>query len=170
MVACQHFARAAETRLDLIGDEEHAVLAADPSAVREIAASRNANACFALHRLQQESTGIRRNRALERLRIAERHDAHAGHEWAEAIAILRLGRERDCRKRASVEIAFAGDDLALVLGDALDAMGPFARGFDRGLDGFGAGIHRQRHIHVCHGARSLEKWSQAIRVERSRND
>ncbi len=42
-----------------------------------------------------------------------------------------------------MEVVLAGQDLGLAGGDALDVIGPLARNLDGGLDGLGAGVHRQ---------------------------
>ncbi len=69
-----------------------------------------------------------------------------------------------------MEVAAAGDDLGLVVGDALDRVGPFASRLDRGLDGFRAGVHRQRHVLPGQFAGFREERTEFVRVEGARND
>ena len=45
-----------------------------------------------------------------------------------------------------MEVAGGRDDLRLPVLHALDAVGPEAGGLDAGLDGLGAGVHRQHEI------------------------
>jgi hypothetical protein len=47
-----------------------------------------------------------------------------------------------------VEVAVEDHDDGLAVGDALDLVAPLAGGLDRGLDGLGAGVHRQHHVHA----------------------
>ena len=64
----------------------------------------------------------------------------------------------------------AGDDLRLVRGHALDRVGPLPRRLDGGLDSFGAGIHRQRHVLAGELAGAGQERAELVRVERARND
>ena len=86
------------------------------------------------------------DRRLERGEVAEGDALEAGRERAEAGAGDRVVGERDDRRRAAVEVAAADDDLRLAGRDALDLVAPLARRLDRGLDGLGAGVHRQHPI------------------------
>src|SRR4051794_4767964 len=102
-------------------------------AAGEIAVWGNANPGFTLHRFENECRGVRRNCSLERVRIAKRHDLDAGHEWPETLAILLFGRERNESERATMKIAFAGNNLCITFFDTFDRIGPLARGLERSL-------------------------------------
>ena len=78
VVAREQLAGAAEAGLHLVGDEQHVALAADPRARGEIAGRRHDDAALALDRLDEERGGVRRDRALERRRVAERHQLKPG--------------------------------------------------------------------------------------------
>ena len=45
-----------------------------------------------------------------------------------------------------MEVAFAHDDQRFVLGNALDHVAPATGQFQRGLDGFGARVHRKEFV------------------------
>jgi hypothetical protein len=63
-----------------------------------------------------------------------------------------------------VEIARRHDDLGAVAAHALDAISEAARGLDRGLDRFGAGVHRQRNIEAADAAELIEERPEPIGV------
>ena len=69
-----------------------------------------------------------------------------------------------------MEIAVAGDNLGFIVGHAFHGVRPLARGFDRGFDRFGAGIHRQRHILASQFAGAREERPQGARVKGARHD
>ena len=96
------------------------VRVAERAQAGEIALGRHDDAGLALDRLDQDRGGVRRDRALHRGEIAERHRAEARRERAEAVAIVGLGREADDGGGAAVEIALGDDDLGAVGRDALD--------------------------------------------------
>ena len=45
-----------------------------------------------------------------------------------------------------MEVGSGDDDLRCALRHVLDLVGPLARDLDRGLDGLGAGVHRQHQV------------------------
>ena len=130
----------------------------------EEAGGRHDDAGLALDRLDQHGRGPRRDGALDGGEIAERHRAEAGRERAEAVAIIRLARERDDGGGAAVEIALGDDDLGAVAGDALDAIAPAARRLDRGLHRFGAGVHRQRGVEPGEAAQLRQERPEPVVV------
>ena len=98
-------AGAAEARLHLVEDQQHAVRVADAAQPGEEARGRHDDAGLALDRLDQHRRRVRRDRALDGGEIAERHRAEAGRERSEAVAVIGLGGERDDGGGAAVEIA-----------------------------------------------------------------
>ena len=65
--------------------------------------SRRAHAALALHRLDQDAGGLGRDRALDRLDVAERHLVEAVHGRAEAVEMLLVLGGRERRQRPAVE-------------------------------------------------------------------
>ena len=105
VLECEPGAGAAEARLHLVEDQQHAVRVADAAQPGEIARRRHDDAGLALDRLDQHRRRLGRDRALDGGEIAERHRAEAGRERSEAVAVVGLGRERDDGGGAAVEIA-----------------------------------------------------------------
>src|SRR5260221_6377287 len=129
--------------LDFIADQQHVMAFENLGATGEIAARRHDEAGPALQRFSNERRRVRGDGALKRFRIAERHMFEARGKGAEAVAVLLLGGETDDRGGAAGEIAGADDDLGLPGSNAFYFVAPFARRFHGGLDGLGAGVHRQ---------------------------
>ena len=170
MVAGEQRAGAAEAGLDFVADHQHVVARADLAHALEIARGRHDDAGLALDRLDEEGAGVGRDRRLERGRIAERHRRETGREGAEPIAILRLAGEADDGRRAAGEVALGHDDLRTAFGNALDLVAPLARGLQRRLHGFGAGVHRQRARHAGGLAQALQEGAEPVGVEGARGD
>jgi hypothetical protein len=62
----------------------------------------------------------------------------------------------------------AGDDHLRAVGShALDLVAPLASRLDRGLDGLGAGVHQQRHLHPAELGQVAEERAHLIVVERA---
>ena len=122
------------------------VLATDRGCLLQKAFGRNDDPGLALNRFHQKGAGVGRNRLAQRVGIAERNDLESGRERPEAIAVLLVGGEADDGHRAAVEVVGADDDFGLAIGYALDLVAPLARRLDGGFDGFGAGVHGQRHV------------------------
>src|SRR5512146_504795 len=161
-------AGASEAGLDLVDDEEDVVLVAERAHAREPAFGRDDDPAFALDRLDQHGGGLRRDRRFDRGEIAEGHGTEAWRERAEAVAVLGFRGEADDRGRAAVEIPGGDDDLGAIGRDALDAIAPAPRGLDRGLDRFGAGVHRQGLVEPGKGAELLEEGPEPVAVEGAR--
>ena len=112
----------------------------------QVAVGRDDHAALALDRLDQHGDGVLVDGRLEGRQVAVRDDDEAGRERAEAVARVRVVGEADDGGGAAVEVAGGDDDLGLVGGDALDLVAPLAGDLDRGLDGLGAGVHRQHEV------------------------
>src|SRR5205085_3936711 len=93
--------------------------AADRGGVAQVPFGRNQDAALALDGLEKERAGVRRDRVLERLGVAERDGHEAGSEGTETVTVERLGGEAADGRGAAVEIIFADDDLSAVLRDTL---------------------------------------------------
>ena len=155
---------AAQPGLDLVEDHQHVVRVAHVAHPGEPAVGRNDDAGLALDGLDQHRDGRRRDRLLQRGEVAERHGAEARREWAEAVAIVGLGGECDHRGGAAVKVSGCDDDLGAVARHALDLIAPAARRLDRGLDRFGAGIHRQGGIKAGQPGQLGKERAQPVAV------
>src|SRR5206468_9340077 len=102
VLAREHLARAAEAGLHLIDDQQDVVRAADALRGGQVAFRWHHDAGLTLDRLDQERRRIRRDRALECLGIAEGDGAKAAVERSEMVAVLRLAREADDGRGASM--------------------------------------------------------------------
>jgi hypothetical protein len=67
----EHRPGPAEPRLDLVEDEQHAALAAQSRGRIDELACRGPHAAFALHELDDESSGLGRDRSVKRFGLVE---------------------------------------------------------------------------------------------------
>ncbi|MNX23551.1 hypothetical protein D3C86_535520 [compost metagenome] len=168
MLESEEAAGAAEAGLDLVGDHQHAVLAADRGGLAQEAGGRDDHAGLALDGLEEERGGVGGDGGLQGGEIAEGDDLEARGEGAEALLVERLGREGDQGGGAAVEVVGADDDLGLVGGDLLHVVGPFAGGLDGGLDGFGARVHGDDPLEAGHLHQLLVKQGKLVVAEGAR--
>src|SRR6516162_7927119 len=104
-------AGAAETRLDLVEDEQHMMRIAQASYAGEPSRRWHHDAGLALDRLDQNGRGLGLHGPLHGGEIAEWHAAESGRERSEAVTIIRFARERDDGRGAAVKISVRHDDL-----------------------------------------------------------
>ena len=156
-----------EAGLDLVGDHQHVALGAERAEVAQEAVGRHDHAALALDRLEQDGDrGVVDGRG-DRLDVAVLHAAEAGGEGGVAGGgDLVVGEAHD-RGRAAVEVALHGDDRGLAGRDALDLVAPLAADLDRGLDGLGAGVHRQDHVLAGQAAQRLGEAGELVVEERA---
>ena len=164
-VAREGRADAAETRLDLVGDEEDVVPRADLAHRREVALRRDDDARLALDRLEEHGGGLGRDGGLDRSGVAVRHRDEPGRERAEVGARLRVVAEAHDRGRAAVEVAVRDDDGRGIRSHALDPVRPRARDLDAGLDRFGARVHREDEVLLAQPRERLGERREAVVVE-----
>ena len=69
---------------------------------------------FALNRFDENGARVRRDRSVERFRVAERNGDEAGNEWPESFSVLRRRARADRGDRASVKVVLENDDLRAV--------------------------------------------------------
>ncbi len=148
----EHAAGAAEARLDFVEDQQNAGLSADLAQRGKISVGRQHDARFALNRFDQHGDRVGIDRAFDRVGVAERNRDEPVCERAEATTVRFFAGEADDGGGAAVEIAGGDDDLLRAVFDAATIMAPTSCGFDRGLNRFGAGVHRQRTIEPCQAA------------------
>ena len=146
VIAAQEPPGAAQSSLNLVGHKQDVVPARQSRHRFEVAVRRHNDAGFTLDRLEQDGAGIRVDRGFDSAGVAVGDDDEARRERAEVVAIKRLGRERDDRDRATLEVSGNDDDLRLVAWDPFCDVAPFARDLDRGLDGLGTRVHGQCQV------------------------
>jgi hypothetical protein len=146
VVARKAPAGAAETGLDLVGDEQDAGLVTDRPRGGEVAVGRDDDSGLPLDRLDEEGDGVLADGRAQRLRVTVGHPDEPGSEGAKAGPRQRVVREADDRGRPAMEVAGAHDDLGATRCDALALVAPLARELDRRLDRLGARVHRQNAI------------------------
>ncbi len=103
-------AGAAHAGLDLVEDQKQPVLVAKLAQVAQVFQRHGPDAALALDRLDQDRGGLRRDRRLKRLAVAERHLVEALDLRPEAFQVFLLAAGGDGRERAAVEGALERDD------------------------------------------------------------
>ncbi len=166
-VARERLAHAGEPGLDLVGDEQHVVARADLAHRAQVALGRQHDAGLALDRLDQHGGGRRRDRGLDRRGVAERHGDESRCERAEALARLVIVAEADDRGGAAMEVAVRDDDGRGIRLDALHPVAPRACHLDAGLDGLGAGVHRQDEVLAAEVGEGRREGAEAVVVVRA---
>jgi hypothetical protein len=161
-------AGAAESGLNLVGEQERSVPRGDLAQLSEIALGRNHDPGLALDRFDEHRHRAVGHRRGDGVGIAERQQSIAAGERAEALAILLARGEADDRRRAAVEVVVENQDLRLFGGNSLDRLPPFARQLDRGLDRLGATVHRQEAIETGESADLLAQPAELVVAEGAR--
>ena len=163
-------AGAPQTRLDLVGDEQHPAPRGDLPHPGQVAGRRHQHARLALDRLQQHRHRVVVDRRLQGRQVPVRHDLEAGGVGAVVGARLGVGGEADDGGGAAVEVAARHDDPGAAVRDALDLVAPFAGGLDRRLHRLGAGVHRQHRLHAAQVGQLGAERGEAVVVERPRGE
>ena len=167
VVAGERPAGARQAGLDLVGDHQHVALGAERAEVAQEALGRHDHAALALDRLEQDGHGGLVDGGGDRLDVAVLHAAEAGGERGVARGgDLVVGEAHDGRG-AAVEVALHRDDGGLPGRDALDLVAPLAADLDGGLDGLGAGVHRQDHVLAGEAAQGLGEAAELVVEERA---
>ena len=120
VLAGERAAGASEPGLDLVGDEQHPMLAGQLAYPGQVARRRDPYAGLALDRLQQHGDDVVGDRVAERCQIPVRDGDEAGGVRAEMIMGQRVVGEADDRGGPAVEVAGRDDDLGLAVRHALD--------------------------------------------------
>lgn len=130
--------------LDLIGHEQDVGRLAEGVGLLDVAFAGHIDTGLPLDGLDKEAGHIGVLQCLfQRADVVVGNDLEARGEGAESTGGVRVGGEADDGGRPAVEVVLAGQDLGLACGDALDVVCPLTRNLDGGLDGLGAGVHRQ---------------------------
>src|SRR5262245_20473844 len=106
--------RAAHAALHLVEDEEQPASVAELAQAPQLLSRELAHAALALHRFEQDASGLIADRRLDGTGIAERHLVEALDLRTEPFEIFRLAAGGDRRKRAAVEGALEADEAIAV--------------------------------------------------------
>ena len=122
MLVAEHLACAGDTRLHLIGNEQHVVLLAEVVALLQIAIIRNKHTSLALDGFCNETAdfvAILLESLFKSLGIVVGNADESGSQ--RTVVGVRTGvvAHGDDGHGASVEVAFAADNLDLVVGNTL---------------------------------------------------
>ena len=170
MIAGKEASGAAEARLNLVGDQEHVIVAADFLAAAQVAGRWNNDAAFALDGLDEKRGRIGRYRGFEGICVAIFHDLESRRQRAEVLLVFLFRRERNDCRGAPVEIPGTHDDLRLVGFYAFGLVAPAPRSLHRRLHGLRPRIHRQGHVLARQFAGPFEERAQLVRVKGPGND
>ena len=141
VLARQQFARAPESGLNFVGNQQHVVFAAQFLCSFEVSRRRHDDATFTLNRFNEKRRCVFINGGLQRSDVTVFDESKARRKRPESMLILRfVGHRNDCY-RATVKIAATGDNLGLVGGDTFYRIGPLPRCLDSRLNGFRPGVH-----------------------------
>ncbi len=139
----KELAGAAVAALDLVENQQEAVLVAQIAQALQALIGDNADAAFTLHRFDQNAGGFRSDGRLDRFVIGKRNLIEALDPGAEAIKIFVLAAGGDGRQGAAVKGALEGDQPK-ALGCAGHGM-IAPRRLDGAFHGLGAGIG-EKHL------------------------
>ena len=103
-------AGAAQTALDLVGDQQRAGPLAGRVHGRRERRGQRPHAALALDRLEDDGGHVRPHRGLQRPGVGGRHETHAGQERLERTAIAGFPRRRQRAERAAVKRTLESDD------------------------------------------------------------
>jgi hypothetical protein len=106
----EQLAGAAHAGLDLVEDQQEALVVAERAQSRRKLRWDRADAALALDRLDQDRRRLVGDRRLQRVHVVERNLIEAFDLGAEALEIFRLAAGGDGRQRPAVERALEGDD------------------------------------------------------------
>ena len=104
----------------------------------------DADPAFALNWFDQDCAGLRADRGIRRLDIAEGNCVEALDLRTEALEIFGIASRSDCRERASVKSPRESDDAELFRMAARRLI--FARRLDRPFDCFRSGIGEKHEV------------------------
>ena len=149
MLASPHRAGAAHAGLDLIEDERHAGLVADPADSLQVAIGRDNDARLALDGLEDYGSDLLADRLEVRDCLPDvigdtvADVLHLLHHRAVGLAVGALAAYRDRAHGLPVEAADRGDEPAAARRDA--------RELERHLDGLGAAVREEAVLQVARG-------------------
>jgi len=159
---------AAETGLDLVGDEQGIVPFGELAELREIPRRRHDDTGLALDRFDEDGDRALVHRRPDGVGIPEGQQAIAAGERTEPLTVLGARGEADDRGRAAVEVVVEDQDLALGRRHALDGLPPLPGQLDGSLDRLGAAVHRQEALEAGERADLLAELAELVVAEGAR--
>ncbi len=166
----EEIARARETRLHFVSDEERILAIAKLTNFPEIARGRNIDPRFTLDRLDEHGGRVLREGTFERGKIAVRNTDESGREGRVVGGRALVARERDDRDRATVEVPIEDDDLRSAVRDPFRLDRPFACELQRGFYGLCARVHGHDHLRLRERRELFAKGTQLIMVKGARRE
>ena len=124
--------------LHLVENQQQLVLVGQLAQAGQETVGRNADAAFALDRLDHDGGRLVVDQPRHGLQVAKGGVDEAGHQRPEPLVVLRLGRGRGGAQRPAVEAALERDDLVALLGRVQPGE------LDRRLVGLGARVAEER--------------------------
>lgn len=156
-------ARAADTGLDLIANEEGIVFVAELAGLLVETAADGIDAALALDAFDKDAASAFVKDLFEFFVVAAVDEADAGHEGLEVGAVLGLSGEGEGADGAAVEGIVEGDDLEFIGRDGA-AMG--LAHLESAFGGFGARVAEKNTLHAgCFGDLLGEGALVAMEVE-----
>ena len=149
----EQIAGAAHAALDLVEDQQQAVVVAQLAQGAQERVRHHAHAALADDRLDEDAGGLAARSPSSQPRDRRRHLVETVDRRPEAVEIFFVSGGGNRRQRAAVERAFEGDD-AIALRLALAGL-IMARHLDRALDRLGAGILEEHGVGKGRRAQSV---------------
>ena len=149
VVASQHLTRTGDTALHLVGHEQHVVLLTNIVAFLQVAIVRDINTSFTLNGLQQETSDfltLLGQHLLQSIGVIVRDADETGSHRAIVGIRLWVITHGDDGNRAAMEVAFAANDLYLIVRDTFLDNTPTAGQLQACLVSFGARVHGQHLV------------------------
>ena len=135
---------AAHAALHLVEHQQQAMLVAKLAQRPQVRLRQHPDAALALHRLQQDASGLRANGGPDGGEVAEGHLIEAVHLRAETVEVLLLPAGGDGGQGPAMERAFEGDQ-AEALGCAVRRV-MLAHHLDGALQRLGSGVGEEHRL------------------------
>ena len=139
----EELAAAADTRLNLVEDEQRVVFVAERAHLLKVAGRRRIDAALALDGLEHDGAGLLTHHLGERVNVIVGNVVKACWQRAEALMVVRLSRRRERRNRAAMEATQRRDDLRFL---RVERMRVFARDLDGALVRLRTGVAEERPV------------------------
>ncbi len=134
----------------------------------QVLRGRDDDAGLALDRLDEHGGGVRRRSRPRSPRHRRRAPSGTpGVNGPKSSCASGSSLKPDDRRGAAVEVAVIDDDVRGIRRHALHPVAPRARDLDAGLDGLGAGVHRQHHVLAAERGELGDERAEPVVVERA---
>ena len=170
MLAAEHATGSGNTRLHLVGNEQHVVLVAEVEALFKIAVVGHEHTCLALNGFSNKGTNLIAifvEGFAQGVYIIIRNAYETWRERAILSIRARVVAHSDDRDGAPVEVTIAANNLDFIVVDAFLHSTPAAGKFQSGLNTFGTGVHRKDAIIAEEVVHELLVLAKGIVIEGS---